>query len=81
MKNLQDRRVLYDDLAVALAVLPILFWPITLVTAPLAIYYSIRYWKTPGSIVPRTQIRRILAIFFAGLQMVGWSFVFYNIFR
>jgi hypothetical protein len=34
----------------------------------------IRYWKAPGSIIPRSKIRFVLAFLIAGLQIVGWLF-------
>jgi hypothetical protein len=76
IKNLETHRVLYDDIALALAIIPlILFW-ITVITAPMSLYIAIRHWKSPSSIIPRTKVRSIVAIFFSSLQIVGWSFLF-----
>jgi len=62
LTRLETRRVLYDNVAVALAFLPVVtcFW--LPVTSPLAIALSIWGWRKPGSILPRTKVRFILAI-------------------
>ena len=73
LSNLDNRRVLYDSLALTLALLPLLVWPFTLITAPAALFVAIRYWRAPGSVVQRTKIRLILAMFFALAQMAGWG--------
>jgi hypothetical protein len=72
---LQNHRVLYDNVAVGLAILPVLFWPATIFTAPAAIFVALYYWKRPGSIIPRTKVRAILAIVLALLQIVGWCVI------
>jgi len=72
--RLDNRRVLYDDIALALAALPILIWPFTLVTAPIALFLVLRYWRRgPTSIIPRTRIRYVIALLLAGLELTGWS--------
>ncbi len=73
IKNLENRRTLYDSIALTLALVPLLIFYFTIVTAPMAIYIAIRYWNAPRSIVHRTKIRYALAIFFASLQIVGWG--------
>ncbi len=74
LKSLQDRRMLYDSMALTLAVVPILVWPFTIVTAPATFYVAIRYWKEPMSLIPRTKARFWLAMFIAALQIAGWTF-------
>lgn len=73
LEKLSTHRMLYDNLAMALAVYPLLFFFITCVTAPAALYVAIRYWKAPSSIVPRTKARHIFAMILASLQIAGWS--------
>ena len=73
LADLDNRRVLYDSLALTLALLPILIWPFTLITAPAALFIAIRYWKAPGSVVHRTRVRLILAMVLALAQMAGWG--------
>ncbi len=80
MKNLQGQRILYDSMALGVALVPmVLMWPVTVLSAPLAIFLAIRYWKTPLSIIPRTRVRFVLAIIVGSLQMGGWSLLIYSL--
>jgi len=76
IKNLEIHRTCYDTIALLVATVSILIYWITLFTAPLVIYLTVRYWKTPTSIIPRTRIRFILAFAVAGLQIAGWILFF-----
>jgi len=79
LRNLQNHRILYDSIALSVAILPaILFWP-SVVTAPMAIFIAFRYWRAPLSIVPRTKVRFILAIALATPQILGWGVLFYSL--
>lgn len=65
--------VKWDDVALALAVLPLLLWPITLITAPAVLVVSIWHWRRgPTSIVRRSRWRYIVAVLLATLQIIGW---------
>jgi hypothetical protein len=75
----QTRRVLYDGLALTVATVPIIFWPLTVVTAPAALYLVVRHWRQPGSILPRTKIRFVLAAFIAFAQICGWGLLVYYV--
>ena len=63
LKQLENRRTLYDNIALALSVCPVL------ITAPVGLYMAIRYWNAPGSVVPRGRWRVVLAIIFALVQI------------
>lgn len=76
IKNLENHRVLYDRIAFFLSVAPILLFWVTIITAPASIIIAIRHWKSPLSIIPRTRVRYILAIFFSSLQIGGWMIFF-----
>jgi hypothetical protein len=76
LKQLENRRTLYDSLALAVAVYPLLAWPLTLVSAPIALYVAIRYWKAPSSVIPRTRWRAVLAIILAVIQIGAWTAMF-----
>lgn len=78
-KNMENRRVLYDNIALSLAILPNIFWFITFLTAPVVLYFVIRYWKAPSSIIPRTKIRFVFAACLALLQILGWSLLGYGV--
>ena len=72
VKTLESSRVLYDSIALSLAILPCLIFYFTLVTAPLALFVAIRYWNAPGTIPKRSKVRFIFAIILALLQILGW---------
>lgn len=69
IKSLENQRMLYDQIALSLAVFPLIFPYIILVTAPMAIFVAIRYWNAPRSILRRTRIRFIIAIVIALLEI------------
>jgi hypothetical protein len=71
--NLDRHRLLYDGTALRLALFPIITVWLTIVTAPIAIYLSIRHWNSPRSVVRRTRVRFILAIVISGLQILAWT--------
>ncbi|MFN2621771.1 MAG: hypothetical protein ABR611_02905 [Chthoniobacterales bacterium] len=79
--ELQKRRTLYDGIALALATYPLVIWPFTILTAPASLYMTVRYWRTPLSIFPRTKIRFVLAFLLAAAQVAGWSYLAYKLFH
>jgi len=82
IKNLENHRTLYDTIALALAVVPIItlfFWFATIITAPAAFFTAIWYWNAPTSIVRRTKIRYMLAIFLSVVEMAGWFLFIYSL--
>jgi len=63
--QLETSRTMQDTIALALATIPaFMFWPV-LITAPLTLFWIVRHWNSPGSILPRTRVRFYLAGFFA----------------
>ena len=76
IENLEDSRFLYDSLALHLALWPMVFIFITLITAPAVVYVVLRYWNAPTSLLPRTRYRFILAILVAIVQLAGWVIFF-----
>lgn len=79
LTNLQNHRVLYDSFALALAIAPLLVWPITCITAPVAVFYAVRYWNAPSSLIPRTRVRALLAIIIGLLEIGGWGIFIYHL--
>jgi len=75
IKSLENRRVLYDSIALSLSILPLLIFYLTFITAPISLYVAIRYWKAPTSILHRGKWRMLLAIIFASTQIIGWGVV------
>lgn len=76
IKSLDNQRTLYDNIALALAIYPLLIFYFTLVTAPMALFVAIRYWKSPQSILHRTKVRYVTAAVIALLQIGGWTILF-----
>ncbi|MDR3555510.1 MAG: hypothetical protein P4L55_12210 [Syntrophobacteraceae bacterium] len=70
------QRTLYDQIALSLATWPLLslvFFYLSVVTAPMALYIAVRYWTASPSLVPRSKIRFIIAGLFALLEIGGWT--------
>jgi hypothetical protein len=76
IEHLENSRFLYDSLALYLALWPMIFIFVTLITAPAVIYVVLRYWKAPASLLPRTRYRFILSLLVAIVQMAGWVIFF-----
>ena len=76
IKNLENHRTCYDTIALTAAMVSMLIYWFTIFTAPLVIYLTVRHWKSPSSIIPRTKIRFVLAFIIAGLQIAGWVVFF-----
>lgn len=72
IKALDNQRTRYDTIALGLALAPILIFYFTLITAPMALFIAIRYWKAPRSLVRRNSIRFVLAIIVALCEIGGW---------
>jgi hypothetical protein len=69
-------RVLYDHLAFALALYPLLIFPVTFVTAPVALGFVIFGWKKPNSLVTGPhRLRLVSAAVLAVLEIIGWLLV------
>ncbi|MBV9762661.1 MAG: hypothetical protein JO340_19025 [Acidobacteriaceae bacterium] len=70
---LLSSRFHYDSLALALATVPVLTWIFSMITAPLALGYALVTFRRQSSIVPRTKIRLLAAIFCSLLTIAGWA--------
>ena len=72
LKPLEVRRVLYDNMALLLATAPaLLVWP-TIITAPMTLYMTVRYWRTPLRITRRTRVRVMVAGILALIEIGLW---------
>lgn len=68
---METRRTMYDSVALAFATFPaLLIWPVVL-GAPAALWVVFRRWRSPGSVVPRTRLRFILAALIALAEIAG----------
>ena len=70
--ELNNSRTLYDSIALTVAAAPLLLWPFTALSAPVALYLAIRYWNRPLSLVRRVRWRSALAILIALGEITGW---------
>ncbi|HXJ55151.1 MAG TPA: hypothetical protein VNU68_00665 [Verrucomicrobiae bacterium] len=73
--SLETHRIMWDSASLGLCLLPLLIWPLTLLTAPAAFGCAIYSFFKPGSLVPRLRYRAYLAMFFSLLQIVGWILI------
>jgi hypothetical protein len=80
IRNLEQERTLYDNIALSLAVYPLLIFYFTLITAPATLVIAIRYWNAPRSIVHRTKARLVVAIIIASLELIGWAALIFYVF-
>ena len=64
--------VRYDKLVFYLAMAPLLFWPLTIITGPAAVVMGMRYWNRPVSLVTTGRIRIAIAILAGFLQAAAW---------
>lgn len=70
--NLETSRVLYDSIAVLTPWFSLLLWPVTIVTGPGTVVFSILKWKKPLSLVRRNRWRFVLAIVIGLGVTAGW---------
>lgn len=72
-------RTKWDDIALALVILPILFMPLFVISAPIALGICLFQWrKGPTSLVRRSRWRYLVAGVLAILEICGISFFTYN---
>ncbi len=69
---LENSRTCYDKVALSIAILGILFYFFTIITAPIVIYLAIRHWNSPGSVLGVSHSRFVIAIIIASLEICGW---------
>lgn len=67
-----DEIVVYDQLALTVALLPILIWPITLVSAPVALGLVIYGGNKPRSLIRPGRWRLRVAAVLAVLEISAW---------
>jgi len=65
-------RVLFDGVALSIAVLPILAWPVTLVSAPIALGTAIYGWRKPPSLVTPGRSKLVAAALVSLAEIAGW---------
>lgn len=73
--SLVASRFLPGSTALALALVPMVVWPITLVTSPIALYFSISGWRKPQSLVRPGRWKHVVGGLIALLQVCGWIYL------
>jgi hypothetical protein len=68
-------RVIPGGRALMLAVVPVFVWPVTLLTAPVALYLAITGWKKPQSLVAPGRWKLVIAGLIALVQLGAWGFL------
>ena len=74
--NRETSRAVYDRAALSLALLPMLIWPLTILTAPISVGCGICSFFKPGSLVRRGHTRAIVAILISLSQLAAWGAFF-----
>jgi hypothetical protein len=69
--SVEKERVNHDSLVLSMAILPVLIWPIVVITAPLTIYSTFRHWKKPLSLTRKSRWRFIAGSGIALLELAG----------
>jgi hypothetical protein len=71
-KDLENTRMLWDHVALAVATLPMLcVWP-SIAGAPCALYLVLRYRKEPCSITGKSSLAFVAAGVLSILELAGW---------
>lgn len=76
IKTLQNQRLLNDSIAFHLAFWPMMTVFLTLLSAPAAIFFAVRHWRTPPGLLPKPIVKSIVAFLLATGQLVGWVIFF-----
>jgi len=75
LENLDTRRTPYDSAALTLACVG----PLTCgITSVLAIGFALYGWRKPGSLIPRTRFRSILALVLAVAELIVMASLIYS---
>ena len=85
LTTFENYRKIYPTIALSLALFPLvtfIFWWLTLVTAPAAIFVVIYGWRKPASVTGRKRRwMSILALVLAILECGGWVVGFFGIYH
>lgn len=70
--QLASSRFHYDSMALALSTLPVLAGVVTIISAPIALGFTLFTFNRECSVAPRTKIRFVLAIFCSIAIIAAW---------
>ncbi len=71
LSQLETSRPRWDSRCLLLAWVPLIFWPLTLLTAPTVLVLVLRFWNAPGSLVTPGRWRFVVAALIAILELGG----------
>jgi hypothetical protein len=74
-KDLENSRVLWDRLALTVALAPLLLVWTSIIGAPIALYLVLRYRKAPCSLTGKSNLSFMVAATLAVLEMAGWTLI------
>lgn len=81
IRTIDDGRILYGGMASITALLPlVIFWPLTILTGPLAVFLAIYGLRKPRSITGHGWMSFIVAIVFGLGETLAWLFFFASLF-
>jgi hypothetical protein len=71
-------RTNHDSVALTLAILSTFLGPLALALGPAAILWALWFWNRPGSLLPRTKARSVMAVVIGLASTCGWGFGTYK---
>jgi hypothetical protein len=82
MADLENRRVLYDNIALAVSLMPLTCIGIyfMMITGPLAVTLSLWFWNRPTSLFRRNKWRFVAAILLGLTELLLFVWAIYEIF-
>ena len=78
--GLVNHAALFDNVALILVTLPVIsvfFAFLTIISAPVSLCLALFYWSRQWSLLPRSHLRFVIAIFLAILLIAGWVLLIY----
>ncbi len=70
--KINTRCTLHDQITLSIAILPLFFWPLTVISSGAVFYYGIKHWNSPGGIRGASRTRLWIAFLIAFLQIGFW---------
>ncbi len=79
IKKLETARTRYDNIALMFSVLPLIIWPITVITSLVTVYIVLRYWKQTEGATGKHRFRMVFSLILALIQVAGWCIFIYSV--
>jgi hypothetical protein len=68
----ETSRTLYDSIALTLPLASFIFWPMTILTGPATVVFSLMKWRQPLSVVRRYRWRFVAGMLIGLAELGGW---------